>query len=108
MSLGPPQVDLEMQALCLGNFDEDGLELLRLCAGYLTRTLTSRRYFEVIQAYLSRFLQIYAPVLMEAGSSVRGEVEALRQAQVQVNRQMKGLVQHNLCLLGFFSNLKGI
>lgn len=107
MSLGPPQVDLEMQALCLGLFDEDGVELLRAAARYLTRQLASRRHFEVMQAYLSRFLKIYAPLLLEAGSAVRVELDGLREAQRQANRQMKELVQHNLCLLGFFANLKG-
>lgn len=106
MNLGPPQVDLEMQALCLGLFDDDGVDLLKRCAGYLTRQLVSRRHFEVMQAYLSRFLQIYSTMLLEAGPKVRAEVQALREAQTQANRQMKELVQHNLCLLGFFANLK--
>lgn len=108
MSLGPPQVDVEMQALCMGNFDEDGMELLRLTASYLTRQLASRRHFEAMQAYLSRFLQIYAPTLLEAGSSMRKVLGSLRDAQKEANEQMKDLVQHNLCLLGFFVNLKGI
>ncbi len=107
MSLGPPQVDLEMQALCLGMFDDDGMDLLRAVASYLTRQLASRRHFEVIQAYLSRFLKIYAPLLLEAGAVVRVELDGLREAQRKANRQMKELVQHNLCLLGFFANLKG-
>ena len=106
MTLGPPQVDLEMQALCLGLFDDDGVELLKRCAGYLTRQLVSRRHFEVMQAYLSRFLHIYSTMLLEAGPEVRAEVQALREAQTQANHQMKELVQHNLCLLGFFANLK--
>lgn len=107
MSLGPPQVDLEMQALCLGIFDDDGMELLKAVVRYLTRQLASRRHFEVMQAYLSRFLKIYAPLLLEAGAAVRVELDGLREAQRKANRQMKELVQHNLCLLGFFANLKG-
>lgn len=83
------------------------MELLKAAARYLTRQLASRRHFEVMQAYLSRFLKIYAPLLLEAGPVVRVELDRLREAQRQANRQMKELVQHNLCLLGFFANLKG-
>lgn len=109
-SLGPPQVDLEMQVLCLGSFDEEGLALVALGLRYLARMLRSRRHFEVVQAYLARFLRIYSPLLLEApvAAALRGDVQALREAQAEANRDMKELVQHSLCLVSFFSNLKGV
>jgi U3 small nucleolar RNA-associated protein 21 len=109
-SLGPPQVDLEMQALCLGSFDEEGLALVALGLRYLARMLRSRRHFEVVQAYLARFLRIYSPLLLEGpvAAALRSDVHALRKAQAEANREMKELVQHNLCLVGFLSNLKGV
>lgn len=109
-SLGPPQVDLEMRALCLGSFDEEGLALLGLGLRYLTRMLRSRRHFEVVQAYLARLLRIYSPLLLEApvAAALRGDVQALREAQAEANRDMRELVQHSLCLVSFFSNLKGV
>jgi hypothetical protein len=38
---------------------------------------------------------------------LRREVSGLREAQAQANKQMKELLQHNACLLGYLSNLHG-
>jgi hypothetical protein len=105
MGLSPPQVDLELQALCLGDFDEEGLELLGAAMRYLASELRGGRNFEAVQAYLSRFLEVHSPVVAGA-AGLRADLQALRDAQERANRQVKDLVQHNLCLLGFFCNMR--
>ncbi len=86
------------------------MALVALGLRYLTSVLRSRRNFELVQAYLARFLRIYSPLLLEdaVAAALRADVQALREAQAEANREMKELVQHNLCLLSFFSNLKGV
>jgi U3 small nucleolar RNA-associated protein 21 len=107
MRLSPPQIDLEMQALCLGPVDDEGVEILGAAMRWLQHEMAARRNFEVVQAYLNRFLKVYSPVLSEV-SHLRPLVRALATAQRGAHQEVKGLLQHNMCLLGFFANLHGI
>lgn len=106
LSLSPPQVDLEMQALCLGQEDDDGVQVLARALRYFRGEVRRRRHFEAMQSYLHRFLHIYGPLLLQL-PALRQEVTALKEAQAEANRQVKELIQHNACLLGYLTNLHG-
>ena len=105
-SLSPPQIDLEMQALCLGSFDDDGLVLLGHTLQYFIHEVEHHRDFEVVQAYLNRFLKIYSAMIME-DPSLSGATARLHELEKQANRRVKDLTQQTLCLLNFFANLQG-
>jgi hypothetical protein len=51
-----------MGVLCSGEGDREGVELLSLMADLLLGELRSRRSFEVVQAYMHRFLKVRACV----------------------------------------------
>jgi len=104
-SLSPPQIDLEMQALCLGSFDDEGLLLLGQALHYFIHEVKHHRDFEVVQAYLNRFLKIYSETLME-DPELCATATRLHQLEEQANRRVKDLTQQNLCLLNFLSNLQ--
>ncbi|CAN0289190.1 unnamed protein product, partial [Scytosiphon promiscuus] len=63
-TLAPPSVDVEMSLLCQGDWDEDGIRLIGLAIDFLLEELRSKRSFEVVQAYLHRFLKHYSEIIM--------------------------------------------
>lgn len=65
----------------------------------------SKKNFEVVQAYLHRFLKHYSDLIMTA-PDLREASKALRDEQEESSRRIKQLVQHSLCLVGYLSNLQ--
>ncbi|CAM9977228.1 unnamed protein product, partial [Hapterophycus canaliculatus] len=104
-TLAPPSVDVEMSLLCQGDWDEDGVRLVGLAIEFLLEELRSKRSFEVVQAYLHRFLKHYADLIMIT-PDLREASKALRDEQEESSNRVKQLLQHSLCLVGFLSNLQ--
>ncbi|CBJ32264.1 similar to WD repeat domain 36 [Ectocarpus siliculosus] len=104
-TLAPPMVDVEMSLLCQGDWDEDGVHLVALAVQFLLGELRSKRNFEVVQAYLHRFLKHYADLIMTT-PDLREASKALRDEQEDSSKRIKQLVQHSLCLVGYLSNLQ--
>ncbi|CAB1104228.1 unnamed protein product [Ectocarpus sp. CCAP 1310/34] len=104
-TLEPPMVDVEMSLLCQGDWDEDGVHLIALAVQFLLGELRSKRNFEVVQAYLHRFLKHYADLIMTT-PDLREASKALRDEQEESSKRIKQLVQHSLCLVGYLSNLQ--
>lgn len=69
LSLAPPQIDLEMQALCLGEGDEEGVGVVRRGLRYFKMEVRRRRHFEAMQSYLHRFLHLYSPLILQVRPS---------------------------------------
>ena len=106
-SLPPPAVDVEVQALCQHEGDEEGIYWLRCLFAWMTHELHSARNFEVMQAYLFRTVYLYSEMLMKMPQLTK-EVSALREAHMQSCHKFRDLVQSNLCLLKLFANIPSI
>jgi len=124
--MGPSAIDIALSELCHGLHDTEGLELLVLASRWLLESCKSRQRFEAVNAYLNRFLYLHANTI--AGielSSTRGKqnsepqqrsrnfanqqllsvVESLRAVQKEASDELRGKMQHTLCLLGHFSSM---
>jgi hypothetical protein len=102
--LPPPAVDVEFQALCLNDDDEEGIDLLRCMLCWLKRNLASGRNFEIVQAYLHRLLRIYGS-LIASHHLLCADLDAVKLAQSECALKFRHLVQSNLCLLKMLAGL---
>lgn len=71
----------------------------------LTCRIRSKKNFEVVQAYLHRFLKHYSDLII-ATPDLRQASKLLRDEQEESSKRIKQLVQHSLCLVGYLSNLQ--
>ena len=72
---------------------------------FLHSQLTSRRDFEVMQAYLNRFLVVYGDTIA-LRKPLREQLEQLLQAQKASWGGLQELLQHNMCLLQFMADVR--
>jgi len=103
-SLTPAAVDVEMNGLCRGPTDEEGREIVMLGLDWLQEVLEARDDFEVVQAYLQRFLKIHGEVMDLDRERTGDRVAAMEKAQKGSSRHLRDLIHQNLCLINFFSN----
>ncbi|CAK9109549.1 WD repeat-containing protein 36 (T-cell activation WD repeat-containing protein) (TA-WDRP) [Durusdinium trenchii] len=103
MALSPSAIDFELQSVSLGPEDDDGGGLLRLLLEWIHLELKRKTNFEVVQALLHRVLVVH-----HDSCSQRPELHALlceiRSAQDTAWKALRGMLQHNLCLLSFFAH----
>jgi len=125
-TLGPSGIDVAMSTLCAGLHDmEEGLPLLRITAQWLIEELRSNERYEVINAYLHRFLHIHGSVIAgieEKGFALGDETddkEAVASEREQLTRLLHELrggqwngsyalrtkMQQTTCLLRHFSRM---
>lgn len=102
--LGPSAVDIEMRALCTDEKDKDGIELLLLLLDFFVEQLKSRMSFDVVQAYLNRFLKVHATVMM-ASPELQSAAVAVQSEQRKATSRLQQLIQENLCLVQYLSDL---
>lgn len=121
--LGPSAIDVELGSLCFGGHDlEEGLPLLEYACCWLLDAIRSRKGYEVINAYIHRFLYVHATVfsgidgeLHRTGDAENGFksdyvalarlLAELRDAQQRANDQLQGKMENALCLLRHFSRM---
>jgi len=105
-----------LSSLCGGSQDyEEGIELLGLACDWLCEACNTRQSFEVIGAYLNRFLYIYATTFAELActsgsdrSKAQGilmKVDALSQVHSSTSAHLKNKMQYSLSLVRHFSRL---
>jgi len=126
-TLGPSAIDIALSSLCNGMHDKDeGLPLLLLASEWFVEACQARERFEVVNAYLNRFLHIHAALLTEiesgvsSGSTAPGRVSEserrtraqlveslarLKVAQQAASAALEGKMKHTLCLLHHFSRM---
>jgi U3 small nucleolar RNA-associated protein 21 len=104
LSLSPPAVDLDMRSLYQHAEDAEGAELLLRMLACLGAGLRTGRDFEVLQAYLCRFLLLYSDVLLSTPALAK-ELEALKRVHAVSCDAFRSLVQSNLCLLKVMARL---
>jgi U3 small nucleolar RNA-associated protein 21 len=132
--MGPSAIDVAFSTLCYGMHDlDEGLPLLNMAAQWLLESCESKESFEVINAYLHRFLYIHAGTITGIDLSWREDsaekklseimvdneqelnkelrfrlveaVKKLRIAQQQASEGMVNKLQESLCLLRHFSRI---
>lgn len=104
-SLSASAVDVEMSTLCMGDFDEDGKKLLGWFLDFLREEMRTRRDFQVLQAYLNRFLKLHEELLV-ADSALLAQVDALGSVQQQQWQHLQKLLHNNLCLVQYLSKIQ--
>ncbi len=129
--MGPSSIDVAFSTLCHGLHDlEDGLPLLHLASLWLLQACRSKQNYEVINAYLHRFLYLHSATIAGIDISLRQKeqnkttfdhlfqterkelriqliatVKELRIVQAEASREMKNKLQKSLCLLRHFSRI---
>lgn len=100
-------MDVQLRSLCTGKDDLRGLELLECMISWLTQELVGGKDFEVLQAYLHRFLFIYEDMLLGV-PHLRDRMQALCSAQDHCSRRFRDMIQSNLCVLKVMAQIPSI
>ncbi|TMW68031.1 hypothetical protein Poli38472_007703 [Pythium oligandrum] len=104
-TLSASAVDVELNTLCMGDFDDEGKELLGFFLQFLEDEMATRRNFQVLQAYLNRFLKLYEQLLV-ANPELLDRVESLCAVQQRQWEHLQQLLHNNLCLVQYFSKIQ--
>ena len=132
-TMGPSAIDIAFSSLCHGMHDlEEGLPLLQMASLWLLKACESRQNYEVINAYLHRFLYIHSSTIagirasigegeqirfnysgndtertqtIEVRSNLLDTVKELRIAHQEASNEMKNKLQKSLALLRHLSNI---
>ncbi|CAI5717329.1 unnamed protein product [Peronospora effusa] len=104
-SLSASGVDVEVSTLCMGDFDEEGKKLLGFFLEFLHEEMRTRRDFQVLQAYLNRFLKLHEELLV-AEPTLLAQVDELGAVQQQQWQHLQKLLHNNLCLVQYLSKIQ--
>ena len=104
-SLSASAVDVEMSTLCMGAFDEEGKKLLACFLTFLREEMRTRRNFQVLQAYLNRFLKLHEELLV-AEPVLLAQADELGGVQQQQWQHLQKLLHNNLCLVQYLSKIQ--
>lgn len=104
-TLSASAVDVEMSTLCMGDFDAQGKALLALFLEFLKEEMATQRNFQVLQAYLNRFLKLHDQLLVD-DASLLAQVEELCALQQKQWEHLQKLLHNNLCLVQYFSKIQ--
>jgi len=128
-TMGPAAIDVAFSSLCHGMHDlEDGLRLLYLASTWLLEAIESRQKYEVINAYLHRFLHIHAATIsgidtpsldfqkknleVKDSKQLRDQreellqiISRLRNAQKKATEHLQNKLQRSLCVIAHLSRM---
>ncbi|GMF40092.1 unnamed protein product [Phytophthora fragariaefolia] len=104
-SLSASAVDVEMSTLCMGDFDDEGKTFLGWFLDFLREEMRTRRDFQVLQAYLNRFLKLHEELLV-ADAVLLAQVDELGSLQQQQWQHLQKLLHNNLCLVQYLSKIQ--
>uniref|UniRef100_M4BPC9 Small-subunit processome Utp21 domain-containing protein n=1 Tax=Hyaloperonospora arabidopsidis (strain Emoy2) TaxID=559515 RepID=M4BPC9_HYAAE len=104
-SLSASSVDVEMSTLCMGDFDEEGKKLLAYFLNFLHEEMRTCCNFQVLQAYLNRFLKLHEEVLV-VDPVLLAQADKLGAVQQQQWQHLQKLLHNNLCLVQYLSKIQ--
>lgn len=107
MKLSPSAVDVEMRSLCMNDVDTEGLSFLRAMILMFTSELQSRRNFEVLEAYLNRFLTIHNEILGKE-MTLTNDVTSLKSTHDLASNKFRHILERNVCILKVFAQLPSV
>lgn len=108
---GPSAIDLALSSLCYGTHDiENGpaLQYLNITMQYFIEAIQSKEDYEVINAYLHRFLYLHGSTIMNQLLHCEGEerlvlsMKELRKEHCISSKKLYEKCQYTLCLLRHF------
>lgn len=103
----PSAIDAEFRALCLNEEDTEGQELLLRMLRFFTHNMQSGTHFELLQAYLHRFVLIYTDYIL-ASPVLATELARLRRVHAVYTEKFRHILQSNLCLLKILAKIPTI
>jgi U3 small nucleolar RNA-associated protein 21 len=106
-TISPSAVDVDLRALCMHDDDVEGILYLRAMISMFARQLATGLDFEVLQAYLHRFLLIHCDV-MRKHPDILDEISDLKFSTDSAGEKFREALQKNLCLLKVFAKLRTI
>uniref|UniRef100_A0A7S2WDF5 Small-subunit processome Utp21 domain-containing protein n=1 Tax=Mucochytrium quahogii TaxID=96639 RepID=A0A7S2WDF5_9STRA len=101
--LSPSAIDFELRSMALGVEDEDGAHLIGVTLDWILYELCSKTNFEIAQAVLNRVIALHSDIIA-ARPELKSRLNALQSAQDKAWKDLRGLLQHNLCLLSYFAH----
>lgn len=104
-TLSASAVDVEMSTLCMGEFDEEGKALLGAFLAFMREEMATRRNFQVLQAYLNRFLKLHEQ-LLAADAELLARAQDVYDVQRAQWEHLQQLLHNNLCLVQYFSKIQ--
>mmetsp|Transcript_46017 Transcript_46017/g.59119 ORF Transcript_46017/g.59119 Transcript_46017/m.59119 type:complete len:1225 (+) Transcript_46017:40-3714(+) len=109
-SLSPSAVDAELSRLCRDEKDDQpGVLLLISFLKWIQYISQSNRDFDLLQAYLHRFLMLHSEVIATCDNvELPSIIHTLRDDHTKRSTRLRELVQQNLCLINFFSNIESL
>jgi len=107
MTLSPSAVDVEIQSLCLHSEDSEGILYIRAMINMFVNELETRNNFQVLEAYLNRFLCIHSDVLIEKMEGL-SDVFKLNSIHSLVSNKFRHILERNVCILKIFAKLPSI
>jgi hypothetical protein len=111
-SLAPPAVDTQMRSLHNGqDGDVRGIELVHCFIVWFANEFKSGLDYEILQAYLSRFLVIYSELLVTESSKnlpLKQSLQELNAIHAEYCQKFRHLIQSNLCVLKMMAQITSI
>lgn len=105
MTLSSSGIDFQLQTLCNGKEDVEGLSALKYLLCILDDGIDSKLYFELIQAVLGRIMVIYSDLLNE-DVEFKELLEELHNKENKMMNKISSLIDYNICLLKYFGNIQ--
>lgn len=106
-SIPPSAIDAEFRALCLNEEDDEGLGLLLRMLVFFTHQMQSGARFELLQAYLHRFVLIYTDFILPS-PPLAAQLMRLRRVHALFTDKFRHILQSNLCLLKILARIPTI
>jgi U3 small nucleolar RNA-associated protein 21 len=100
-ALPPTAVDIELRSLCLSSADAAGLELLSALLGFFAHQVATGELYELTQAQLQLFLQIYQDVIVP-NPELSAAVRAVRDAERDDAARLRRMLDKSLCMVSLF------
>ena len=104
LTIAPTAIDVEFRTLYQYDGDEEGLVLLGYMLQSFANNMQSGQYFEVLQAYVHRFLMIYVEDIMKH-EELHTQLQSLKVIHGLYVEKFKHVLHSNLCLLKLMTKM---
>ncbi len=113
-SLAPPAIDLQMRSIYNereGEVDSRGVDLIHCLLHWFIFEFETGHDFQVMEAYLARFLHIYSELLVKECAKnplLRSTFQELQRIHQEKNEKFRMMIQSNLCVLKMLAQITSV